>query len=181
MVGGFDFGAYAGLLPGVGVSVLVSLAGATLAGRVLGISRIHSWAVLMAIGIIISATLTPTREALEHGTSGVTVPCDLRRIGLASPGELLAITDASLNVLLFAPLGIAIGLLTRSRLKAAVICAAIALPFAIESTQLLVPPLGRGCQSSDVADNLTGLVLGLFIGTVAGSVAAGLKTRRRRN
>jgi hypothetical protein len=168
MLGGIDLGDYAGFLPGVAISFLVSLALASHAGRVLGIPRTHSWAILMAVGIIVSATLTPSREALDYGTSAYSMTCDLTRIGPAPPAELLAITDASLNVLLFGPLGIAIGLLPKSRLKVAMICGAIALPFTIESIQLLVPILGRGCQSSDVADNLTGLVLGLAVGTVAG-------------
>lgn len=176
MLGGIDLGEYVGFVPGVAVSFVVSLALASYAGRFLRIPRGRSWAILMAIGIIVSATLTPSRQAFEHGASGISVPCDLTRIGPAPLAELLAITDASLNVLLFGPLGIAIGLLPRSRLKAAMICGAIALPFTIESTQLLVPLLGRGCQSSDVADNLTGLVLGLAVGTVAMRVAAALET-----
>ena len=175
MSGGSISAHYVGFVPGVAVSFVVSLALAGYAGRVLRIRRSRSWAILMAIGIIVSATLTPSREAFEYGTSGISVPCELTRIGPAPLAELLAVTDASLNVLLFGPLGIAIGLLPRSRLKAALICGAIALPFAIESIQLLVPVLGRACQSSDVADNLTGLVLGLAVGTVAGRVAAALK------
>ena len=41
------------------------------------------------------------------------------------------------------------------------------LPASIELIQLLVPPLGRECQSADVIDNLTGLVVGLAAGVVA--------------
>jgi hypothetical protein len=44
--------------------------------------------------------------------------------------------------------------------------AAIALPFAIETTQMVVPVIERGCQSADVFDNLTGLAVGLAIGTI---------------
>jgi hypothetical protein len=175
MLGGIDLGDYVGFVPGVAVSFLVSLALANHAGRVLGIPRTHSWAILIAVGIILSATLTPSRDALEYGTTGHAMTCDLTRIGPASLAELLANNDASLNVLLFGPLGIAIGLLPRSRRKAAMISGATALPFIIESTQLLVPLLGRACQSSDVADNLTGLVLGLAVGTAAGRVAAALQ------
>ena len=42
---------------------------------------------------------------------------------------------------------------------------ALALPLTIETTQLLVPSLARGCQSGDVIDNLAGLLLGLVVGT----------------
>jgi hypothetical protein len=46
----------------------------------------------------------------------------------------------------------------------------VALPFAIEGFQLVVTPLGRACQSADMVDNLTGLVLGLGAGWVAGTL-----------
>jgi NhaP-type Na+/H+ or K+/H+ antiporter len=44
---------------------------------------------------------------------------------------------------------------------------AVILPFAIEMIQLLATGLGRACQTSDVADNLTGLAIGLVVGVVA--------------
>jgi len=69
---------------------------------------------------------------------------------------------------MFMPFGLAIGLLARSRPKALLVIVAIALPFVIETTQLLVPALERGCQSADVIDNLTGLALGLLIGSGVG-------------
>jgi hypothetical protein len=172
MLGGIDIGEYAGFLPGLAVSFVLSLALAAPVGRGLAISWMHAWALLMALGIVVSATLTPSRAALEFGAGGSSAPCDMTRIGPAPLADVLMISDASLNMLLFAPLGIALGLLPRSRRKAGLVCLAIVLPFAIESTQLLAPILGRACQSSDVADNLTGLVLGLAVGTIAGRVAA---------
>ncbi len=51
---------------------------------------------------------------------------------------------------------------------------AIALPVAIETTQLVIPALERGCQSADVFDNLTGLVIGLVLGTLARLLTAAL-------
>jgi hypothetical protein len=53
--------------------------------------------------------------------------------------------------------------------------AAIALPFVIEIIQLLAPVLARGCQSSDVIDNLIGLSIGFAIGVVARSLTRLLK------
>ena len=50
----------------------------------------------------------------------------------------------------------------------------VILPFAIETIQLLATGLGRACQSSDVADNLTGLAIGLVIGVVARRLSGGL-------
>ena len=171
MLGGIDIGEYAGFLPGLAVSFVLSLALAAPVGRILAIAWLNAWALLMALGIIVSATLTPSRAALEFGAGGNST-CDMTRIGPAPLADVLMISDASLNILLFAPLGIALALLPRSRRKAGLIGLAIVLPFAIESTQLLAPILGRACQSSDVADNLTGLVLGLAAGTIAGRLAA---------
>ncbi len=55
--------------------------------------------------------------------------------------------------------------------------AAIALPFAIETIQLLLPVLDRACESADVVDNLTGLVIGLGGGVVAGWLGRSLGRR----
>jgi len=117
-------------------------------------------------------------EALEFGARGSS-SCDLSRLGLAPLDELLEPSEASLNALMFIPLGAMIGLVPRSRRKAAVVIAAIALPFAIETIQLLVPALDRACESADVVDNLTGLVIGLGGGSVAGWLAAAVYRRAR--
>jgi glycopeptide antibiotics resistance protein len=65
----------------------------------------------------------------------------------------------------------------RSRRKAVVLIAAIALPFAIEITQMLLPILDRACESADVVDNLTGLVLGLGGGVAAGWLGRSMARR----
>ena len=70
MLGGIDIGEYAGFLPGLAVSFVLSLALAAPVGRILAISWLNAWALLMALGIIVSATLTPSRAALEFGTGG---------------------------------------------------------------------------------------------------------------
>jgi hypothetical protein len=77
--------------------------------------------------------------------------------------------------LFFIPLGLGIGLLGRRRLTGILLLAAIALPFMIETIQLLVPVIARGCQSSDVVDNLIGLSIGLAIGAVAGLLIGRLR------
>jgi hypothetical protein len=158
---------YAGFGPGIVVSLAVSFAACTHVGRLLAISRAHAWALLMSLGVVLSATVTPSREALVFGALG-TGTCDLGRIGLASWWELTHLDDASLNILLFVPLGIAIGLCPRSRAKLIVVAAALVLPAAIELLQLVAVSLGRECQTSDVVDNLSGLLLGVVAGSVAG-------------
>ena len=157
--------------PGVAVSMVVALAACTSLGRALGVRQPVAWALVVALGIVLAATLTPQSGALEYGATG-TGSCDLNRIGPAPLATLIAANQASANVLLFVPLGTVIGLLPRSRRKMVVLAAAIALPFAVEALQLLVTVLDRGCQSADVADNLTGLFVGLAVGSVARWFAA---------
>jgi hypothetical protein len=160
-------------VPGCVLALIVS----TLAnGRVavwLGVRRPVAWLLLMNAGVILAATLTPlavgNRLELPHpGT------CDLSRIELAPIKELRLHSDVIGNILMFIPLGFAIALVPSSRRKAAVLVTAVALPFVIEATQLLVTPLSRACQSADVVDNLTGLVLGLAAGAVVSMLATAL-------
>ena len=155
------------LLPGAAISVIVSIAVGGAVGRALRVWQPVAWVMVLSLGIIMAATLTPQWEALAFGARGSS-SCDLSRLGLAPLGELLSANDSGGNILMFIPLGVAIGLVPRSRRKAAIVIAAIALPFAIETTQLLVPALDRACESADVVDNLTGLVIGLGGGVIAG-------------
>ena len=158
-------------LPGVAIWVAVGLAAGGRVGRALGVRRAVALALIVSLGIILSATLTPLRGALDFGAVG-SGSCDFSRVGFAPLRDLLRLSDTSLNVLMFVPLGVTIALLPRSRLKVVVLVAAIALPFAIETTQLLVLWLDRACESADVVDNLTGLAIGLGGGVVARRLAA---------
>lgn len=152
--------------PGVVISIALGIVLSPRAARTLGIRRAVATMLIVALGVIASATLTPSREALRFGTIG-SGSCDLSRIGPASWADLFGFGDPTFNVLLFIPLGVAIGLFHTSRRQAFVIFIAIALPFAIETIQLLATGLDRACQSADVSDNLTGLVIGLAVGVVA--------------
>jgi len=163
-------------LPGVVISIVVSIAASGAVGRALGVRRAVAWVMVLSLGIIMAATLTPQREALAFGTQG-SPSCDLSRLGLAPLREVLRLGDTGGNILMFIPLGATIGLLPRSRRKAAIVIAAIALPFAIETTQLLAPALDRACESADVIDNLTGLVIGLAGGVVAWRLAGAVDRR----
>lgn len=158
-------------LPGIALSILIGRSGCGRVGRVLGVGRGLAFVLLMSIGLILSATLTPNSEVLRYAISGTDAPeyhtsCDVSRMGPAPLELLTAMGDSSLNVLLFVPLGMVIALLPGSRRKAALVVAAVALPVAIEAIQLVVPHLGRECQTSDIADNLTGLVSGMTLGAV---------------
>ena len=92
--------------------------------------------------------------------------CDFSRIGLVPLEDLFEVNDASLNVALFLPLGVALALISNPRRKFALMFAAIALPFGIEALQLWAPILARGCESADVIDNLSGMAVGFAGATV---------------
>jgi hypothetical protein len=151
--------------PGLVISVVVGLAASRPVGRWLGARPTLVWVLLACLGAIVAATLTPVRDPLEFefGAAGVGV-CDFSRFGPAPLDELRTFNETSLNILLFVPFGATVGLLPNGRPKALVVLAAIALPFAIEAIQLVATTLHRGCQSADVADNLTGLIVGFAIG-----------------
>jgi VanZ family protein len=157
------------LWPGVIISGTLAGAFGDRLGRRVGAPRWIGVLLILALGVIASATLTPSREALRFGADG-SGTCDLTRIGLAPLSEVLALKDAGFNVLLYLPLGVAMGSLPRRRSTAGLWVLALGLAPAAELTQLLVTPLDRACQSSDVIDNLTGLVLGLAAATAIRSL-----------
>lgn len=162
-------------LPGVALSVAIALYVAGSVARRLRGGSLAAWLLIVGTGMILSATVTPIRSIFEDvGSVGRT--CDFMRLGLVPLDQLLTIGDSSLNVVLFMPLGLGLGLIPNSGRKVALVLAGLALPFAIETFQLLVPILGRGCESADVIDNLSGLVVGLG----AGTVGRRLRTGRRR-
>jgi hypothetical protein len=156
-------------VPGVMVSFGLAVATARPLGRALSARPAVAWLLVLALGAIAAATLTPLGGTL-HRAVGAARSCDLARTWPAPASLLLRDDDASLNVALFIPLGIAIARLPRSRIALLIALGAVTLPFVIEATQLVVPALGRGCESADAVDNLTGLALGL----VAASLVAGL-------
>jgi glycopeptide antibiotics resistance protein len=156
-------------LPGVLLSLMVAILFARPVARSIRSTPAVAFLAILAVGGIVSATLTPGTEAIVRGIPS-TGGCETDRVGLIPLSELLRVDDESLNVLLFIPLGIAIGLLPWSRRTAVILGAALLLPFIIELGQALVPALGRGCQTADMADNLTGLAIGLVIGTAAARI-----------
>ena len=152
-------------LPGLLLWGVLAMALTPNVARALDTRRVTVLGMLMSFGIVILATLLPTDQALSSAETSFEW-CDLARLTLPPPAELLAVTDTMRNVLLFVPLGLTLALLTGTRQRTMLIALAYALPFIIEATQLLLSPLGRGCQSADVIDNALGLSVGLAIGLV---------------
>ena len=103
-------------LPGFATSVVIGFLVRHRAARLLGASPLLGWVVVVSLGIIASATLTPLREgAFEGGAQAE--GCDFSRVGLASLKDILELGDTFLNILLFIPLGAALALLPRLRRK----------------------------------------------------------------
>jgi hypothetical protein len=154
------------LVPGIAIALVVSIVGSDNLGRWLGIRRSVAWFLLLSLGVILSGTLSPLAgvEAVGDGTAR---SCDLTRTWLASESEVVNGPDVALNVMLFVPVGFALGTSRLSWRTALVLVLAIAIPFAIELTQLLVASLHRACQSGDIVDNLAGLSVGFIAGAVA--------------
>jgi hypothetical protein len=158
-----------GLVPlsalAVAVTLVIAVALSSRLAARLQTRRSIAALVVLGFGLVISATLMPTAAALDGVPSdGV---CDTSRLGLASIEELTRVNETSLNVLLFVPLGLGVGLLPWSRAAAVAAAAAFSLTFLVEAIQLLLPALGRGCQTADLVDNLMGLAIGLAVGLLA--------------
>ena len=156
--------------PGVAVAVIVAAAASGRLARAWRLSRAVAFGLVFSLGLIVAATLTPSRDALLFGIPGPGT-CDLSGFLPPALSDLRTLNDTSLNVLLFLPLGLTVGVAAPSRRTLALVVASVALPFAIEGIQLVVTPLGRACQSVDVVDNLTGLVLGGAIAVLASAAA----------
>lgn len=158
-------------LPALAVTTTIALA---ICGRVARRLRTTGWIAFLLVasaGAVFAATIPPDGDGFGDGASTLGT-CDFGRIGLAPFSQYLHFGDTSLNVVLFVPLGLAVGLLARSPSTAVILMAVLALPPAIEAIQSLVPILGRGCQARDVIDNLLGLGLGLALGMFLSKVRA---------
>ena len=156
-------------LPALAAWAVVGALAARRIGRRLGIHPVHAFGLVVSLGIVLSATLTPQGAALVRGATGPAT-CDLSRLGFASIHDYLVLGDIQGNVLMFIPLGVALALLPASRNRAALVLAGALVPVCIETTQLMLGFLDRACQSGDVVDNLLGLGIGLALGAVVGVV-----------
>jgi glycopeptide antibiotics resistance protein len=115
---------------------------------------------VFAVGAIVAITLTPGHGDGDFGRASCggldPVPRLSQLVSLSS--------EHGLNVVLFVPLGLLIGLIPRARPFAVAALAAIAMPIVIEWIQYSVPRLDRICQTWDALENLSGLAIGVGIG-----------------
>ncbi|WP_162460182.1 MULTISPECIES: VanZ family protein [unclassified Mycolicibacterium] len=163
------------VIPGMAVTAVIACAAA---GRVARRARTESWiafVLIMSVGTVLAATLTPANGPIrdEYPPLG---RCNFSRIGPVHLSAYLQFDKPGLNVILFLPLGLALGLLGRSPATARLLLAAAALSPTIESIQSLLPMFGRGCATGDVVDN----VLGLGIGFTLGALLSVIRARRTR-
>jgi hypothetical protein len=159
------------------VSIVAALVLGAWAGRLVGGGWVLGFALVLSLGLVLSATVTPGLDALSGiGGSGV---CDLRRVGPPPLADLVWPREALLNILLFVPLGVVIGLCPPTRARTVLAAGAIGLPFAIELVQMQVERLGRQCQSADVVDNLIGLGVGLALALLLRAVTGPVRRAGR--
>jgi VanZ like family len=161
------------VIPGTLLFMLVGIVVSRPLARSLRTSPFVAWLLVVSAAFIGFATLAPLYGVFEPSAGGQST-CDMSQAYLIPLRELFRPSERSLNVMLFVPLGVGLGLLPRSRRTAVLVAAALASPFLIELTQLLLPILNRGCQANDVLDNLTGLMIGLGIGILLGAATARL-------
>lgn len=167
-----------------GLAILVA-AGLTLpVSRLLGAAPWTTFLLCASFGVIVAVTLAPASPGrLLYGTAGYRT-CDLDLFETSHPSWPTTLDESGLNVLLFVPVGIAVALLPRwSQVAAAAVFGGM-LPSTIETTQGLVPALGRVCSGADIRANLTGLAIGLIGGLVVirpvTVLAGGCRWQRRQ-
>ncbi|MFD9124890.1 VanZ family protein [Kitasatospora sp. NPDC059571] len=168
--------------PGAILSAVLAVVGSGPVGRLLRAHRVVGFLVVLALGGIVTLTLLPdTKLSLADNARYGAQECVLDGAGPHPLSELLTATQSSLNVALFVPLGLAVGLAGTWGRRAAAAAVALCVPLAVESVQYALPVLGRACDAQDVWDNLFGLFLGLLLAVVCGPVArAAVRARRRR-
>jgi hypothetical protein len=157
-------------LPFLALSLGIGLLVARRLGERLNTRPGIAFLLVASLGLVVAATLMPAAGA-SSGERVAAGWCDLSRVGFAPLGTLVRVNAVSLNVLLFLPLGLAIGLLPGTRARSYLIVGGFALPLVIEATQSLVTVLGRGCESADAFDNAMGLAIGLVMGLSVSAIA----------
>ncbi len=161
--------------PGTALFAVIGVFASGPLARALKTRRFVGWLLVVSLALIAFATVVPLYGTFEATPSG-SVGCDLSVWTPVTVAHFVAKDDRAANVVLFIPLGCALGLLPRSRRSLLLVLGGMALPVAIEATQALLPVLHRACQSGDVIDNVTGLLVGLIGGVVATVVFGRLKS-----
>ncbi len=160
------------LIPGVAIAIIVGVGLAPAVAARTGLSTLLAGMLVFAVGAILAITLTPGSGAGFFGRSWCGGLFPTPRLG-----QLVSLSsEHGLNVVLFVPLGILIGLIPRARPFAIAAVGALAMPIVIEWIQYSVPRLDRICQTWDALENLIGLAIGIGLGV---AIAFGRRSVRR--
>lgn len=157
------------VLPGaLGVALVAWLLRRPLA-RLFGVGRPHAFALVAAFGLMLVVTLTPSPvEGRWQSERVLDLAITLDR------ADLRTITEASLNILLFVPVGLTASRLPGALARRLLLALAVLAPIGIEIVQYRYPSLGRsGFVLNDVVANWLGLAAGALVGAV-------LRPARRR-
>lgn len=159
--------------PVLAVGILAGALAARPVGRFL---RMPPWAAFLlvaALALVVAVTLTPLGSASDVPAALPQLPAHPIPVEVQTasglwrwPWQWFPIDERTLNVALFVPLGVGVGLVGRRRLRVVLPLVALMLPLVVEGTQYLVGPLNRDADWRDVVDNVTGVVIGLVIGVV---------------
>lgn len=143
-------------LPNLALAVAIGLIVGGWAAPRLGLTRRAAGALWLTC---LLAPLAYTLSAIPgDGLSG----CEVGLIPWQSTKVLLSIETRS-NLVLLMPAGAAALLFPSGPRRLAALGAALAMPAAIEITQLLMRHLRRACQGTDVFNNTLGVVLGFCL------------------
>lgn len=155
---------YPTFLPGFGINLVFTLGLAVVIGLLIAPHlQMRRWAA--AAWLI--CLLAPLAYTLTATASGGLTGCDITGLPWDSRSALFA-PNTRMNVVMMIPAGAALLLLPRGAFRLAGLGISLALPIAIEFTQM-APFLRRGCQFADVVTNQAGVVTGWCL-------AAGLVT-----
>lgn len=145
---------------GLAVTVVVALVVARPVGRWLHTSAVGTLLWVLVLGGVLTLTATP---GLSYFTAR---SCALGLVSPLPPRELFALGEESLNVWMFVPLALLATLPRSRRALRVALGVTFALPVVLEGLQWSLPAMGRACQSSDIVNNLTGVVIGVGVGVV---------------
>jgi hypothetical protein len=130
-----------------------------------------------AVAFATVVTMSPPGVS-DKGVLAPDRPCAIHTVALGV-AAVAAEDQRILNVLLLAPVGFFAALVAARLRRAAgvlVLAVAAALPLVYEAGQQVFRGLQRACDTTDLADNLTGVLLGL----AAGVLLVGLRWAARR-
>jgi hypothetical protein len=153
-------------LPGVALAVLGAAAVAIPLSNRLRSGRWVAFLLAASVGAILAVTMMPVSSAWLFDTATAVPVCNLESFAAPTRAQLSTLNQVSLNVALFVPFGLVVGVLPRWSQVVFTAVLGVMLPPAIEMAQAVLTPLNRVCSGADVADNLTGFLVGLLAALV---------------